>query len=111
VTVAIAGVLAGWAAYRRRREPRLGRIGAFLDRQWYIQDLYDRAIVTPAKRLAYALAGPVDLGLIDGMVNAVGRELATAGRAARRLQTGYARQYALGVLVGTILIVGYWMLR
>jgi NADH-quinone oxidoreductase subunit L len=111
VTVAIAGVLAGWAAYRRRREPRLGRLGDFLDRQWYIQDLYDRAIVTPAKRLAYALAGPVDLGLIDGMVNAVGRELATAGRAARRLQTGYARQYALGVLVGTILIVGYWMLR
>ncbi len=111
VGVAVAGMVAGWVLYRRRREPALGRIGAFLDHTWYIEELYERAVVVPGKRLAYWLAGPIDLGLIDRAVNGVGGALAAAGGAARRLQTGYARQYALGVLVGTILILGYWMLR
>ncbi|MGH2402946.1 MAG: NADH-quinone oxidoreductase subunit L, partial [bacterium] len=111
VGVAVAGIIAGWKLYRRRQEPNLGRIGIVLDHKWYIEDLYDRAIVIPSKRLAHWLAGPIDLGLIDRAVNEVGRALAVAGGAARRLQTGYARQYALGVLVGTILVIGYWMLR
>ncbi len=111
VAVAVAGIVTGWAIYRRRQEPALGALGTFLDRQWFIEDLYDRFIVAPGRRVARWLAGPVDLGLIDRAVNDAGRALATLGGAARRLQTGYARQYALGVLVGTILIIGYWMLR
>ncbi|MBI3998358.1 MAG: NADH-quinone oxidoreductase subunit L [Armatimonadetes bacterium] len=111
IAVALAGIVAGIAVHRGRRDPALGAIAAFLERRWYIDDLYDAVIVAPGRALARWLAGPVDLGIIDGAVNAVGRVLAAVGRAARRLQTGYARQYALGVLVGTLIIVGYWMLR
>ncbi|MGH2372951.1 MAG: NADH-quinone oxidoreductase subunit L [bacterium] len=111
VGVAIAGLVAGWGLYRRRQEPTLGAFGGVLDHKWYIEELYERAVVIPGKRLAYWLAGPIDLGVIDRAVNEVGRTLAATGRAAQRLQTGYARQYALGVLVGTVLILGYWMLR
>lgn len=64
----------------------------------------------PGHTLARWLAGAFDLGVIDGAVNAVGRGVAALGRAARRPQTGYARQYALGVLIGTVLILGYWLL-
>ncbi len=111
VTAAVAGVAVGWMAYRDRRDPSLGAVGTFFERGWLINDLYDRVIVVPAKALARWLAGPIDLGLIDGAVNGVGRVLAALGTAARRLQTGYARQYALALLIGTILVVGYWMLR
>ncbi|MGQ0548572.1 MAG: NADH-quinone oxidoreductase subunit L [Armatimonadota bacterium] len=111
VAVAVAGIIAGWALYRRRQEPALGRIGVFLDHKWYIEEFYQRAIIRPGTMLASWLAGPIDLGVIDRAVNGVGGGLAAAGGAVRRLQTGYARQYALGVLVGTILIIGYWMLR
>ncbi len=111
VGVAIGGIIAGWLFYRRRQEPALGVFGILLDHKWYIEEVYDRAIVIPGKRLAHWLAGPIDLGVIDRAVNGVGRALAATGRAATQLQTGYARQYALGVLVGTVLILGYWMLR
>jgi len=110
VAAGVAGILAGWWFYRGRREPVLGRVGAFLDRQWYIDDLYEAAFVRPGHVLARYLSGPVDLGIIDRAVNNVGATLGTLGNAARRLQTGYARQYALGVLIGTILIIVYWVL-
>ncbi len=111
VSVALAGIIAGWVLHRGRREPNLGAAGTFLDQRWYIDALYDRIIIGPGHALARWLAGPFDLGVIDGAVNAVGRMVAALGLLARRPQTGYARQYALGVLAGTVLILGYWLLR
>jgi NADH-quinone oxidoreductase subunit L len=110
IAVAVAGTLVGVALYRDRREPVLGTLGTFLERRWYIDDLYEAAFVRPGHALARFLAGPIDLGIIDRAVNNVGATLGTLGNAARRLQTGYARQYALGVLIGTILIIVYWVL-
>ncbi len=111
IAVALAGVLIGWTAYRDGRDPSLGVAGTFFERGWYINDLYEAVIVAPGKTLARWLAGPIDLGLIDAAVNGVGHVFGGFGEAARRLQTGYARQYALVLLIGTILIVGYWVLR
>jgi NADH-quinone oxidoreductase subunit L len=53
----------------------------------------------------------VDLGIIDGAVNGVARVTGTLGGWTRQLQTGYARQYALGVLIGTVIVLGLWILR
>ncbi len=111
VIAGVAGIVVGWRTYRARREPDFGRVRELLDRRWYIDDLYEAAIVRPGHALARTLAGPIDLGIIDRAVNNVGAALGTLGGAARRLQTGYARQYALGVLIGTILILGFWVLR
>jgi NADH-quinone oxidoreductase subunit L len=111
VAVAAAGLLTGSRAYRGRRDPALGSLGAVLEARWYVDVLYDRAVVRPGRALARFLAGPVDLGAIDAAVNAVGETVARLGGAARALQTGYARQYALAVLVGTLVLLGAWMLR
>jgi NADH-quinone oxidoreductase subunit L len=111
VLAALAGVGVGWVAHRGRRDPDLGRLGVFLEQRWYIDALYDAVIVRPGHALGRWLAGPVDLGVIDGVVNGLGRALAAAGDRARQLQTGYARQYALIALIGTVLLLGLWMLR
>ncbi|MGQ0572238.1 MAG: NADH-quinone oxidoreductase subunit L [Armatimonadota bacterium] len=111
VAVALAGLVIGWARHRGRRDPGLGRLGVFFEQRWYVDALYDRVIVMPGRALAHWLAGPVDLGIIDALVNGIGRTLAAVGRGTRRLQTGYARHYALGVLIGTVFILGYWILR
>jgi NADH-quinone oxidoreductase subunit L len=111
VIVAVAGVLGGWMMHRDRREPRLGAIGTFLEQRWHIDALYDRVIVRPARGLARWLAGFVDLGIIDAAVNGAGGAVAAFAKVIRRPQTGYARQYALAVLAGTVLILGYWLLR
>jgi len=67
--------------------------------------------VPAAKRVAVLLAGPVDLGVIDRAVNGIGALAAGGARGLRRLQTGYVRQYAAIILVGTILLMAYWATR
>jgi NADH-quinone oxidoreductase subunit L len=111
VLVALAGIALGWWIHRGRRDPSLGWLGTLFEQRWYVDALYDAVIVRPGHALGRWLAGPVDLGVIDGIVNGAGRALSAAGATVRRWQTGYARQYALGVLVGTVFLLGWWMLR
>lgn len=111
VATAVAGVALGWIVYRDRRDPSPGALGVVLEQRWYIDALYEAALLRPARALARWFAGPVDLGAIDAAVNGVGRALARGGAGVRRWQTGYARQYALGVLVGGVLILVFWMAR
>jgi NADH-quinone oxidoreductase subunit L len=111
VAAALGGIMLGWRLHRDRRDAGWGALGRFLEERWYVDALYDRAIVRPGHALARWCAGPVDIGVIDATVNGVGRDMLSLGRVARRLQTGYARQYALSVLVGTVLILVFWMLR
>ncbi len=111
VGIGLLGIAVGVFFYRGRREPALGAVGRFLQRQWYIEDLYSSLIVTPARTLAGLLAGVVELELIDGAVNGVGAFMGRTGAGLRRLQTGYVRNYAAVILVGTVLVLGYWLLR
>ncbi len=105
------GLLTGWTVYRERRDPNLRWLGRFFARHWYLLDLYDGALTPAARRVARFLAGPVDLGVIDRVVNATGGLVAGGGRALRRLQTGYVRQYAAVILVGTVLVLAFWLVR
>jgi NADH-quinone oxidoreductase subunit L len=111
VIVALAGVTIGWLGYRDRRDPDLGWVARFFRRHWFLLDLYDGVLTPAARRLAAALAGPVDLGVIDRTVNGVGALAAGSGRVLRRLQSGYVRQYAGIILIGTILLMVYWVAR
>ena len=111
VAVGVFGIITGLLLYRRRREVTLGALGAFLARQWYVEALYDAAVVTPAKRLARFAADVVETRGIDGAVNGIAGLVGQAGVAMRRVQTGYVRNYAAAILAGTILILSYWLLR
>jgi NADH-quinone oxidoreductase subunit L len=111
VAAAVGGIMLGWRLHQGRRDASWGAVGRFLEERWYIDALYDRVIVRPGHAIARWCAGAVDLGVIDALVNGAGRDMMSLGRVVRRLQTGYARQYALGVLAGTVVILVFWMLR
>ena len=53
----------------------------------------------------------VDNRVIDGAVNGVGTLTRAAGGAVRRFQTGYVRNYALGIAAGTVLILAFMLVR
>ncbi len=111
VVAGALGIVTGWLGYRDRRDPDLGWAAHLFARHWFLLDLYDGVLVPAARRLAAVLAGPVDLGLIDRAVNGVGALALAGARGLRRLQTGYVRQYAAAILVGTILLMAYWVTR
>ncbi len=109
--VALLGIAVGYFAYRGRRQINLGRVGTFLELEWYLEPLYDRVIAGNAKRVGRVLATTVELRVIDGAVNGIGLAAVRAGASLRRLQTGYVRNYAAAILAGTVLLIGWWLLR
>jgi NADH-quinone oxidoreductase subunit L len=78
---------------------------------WYVDWLYDRAIVRPLYALSVFLANAFDLGVIDGVVNGLGRAVAWWSASLRRLQTGYVVNYALTMLAGAVIFVAYFLSR
>jgi NADH:ubiquinone oxidoreductase subunit 5 (subunit L)/multisubunit Na+/H+ antiporter MnhA subunit len=55
--------------------------------------------------IAELLGRPVDLGIIDGIVNGVGRLAQSIAGSLRNLQTGYVRIYAISLLLGVVLVI------
>jgi NADH-quinone oxidoreductase subunit L len=62
------------------------------------------------QQLGHWLAAFFDPRIVDGAVNGVGWLTTTVGRYLTRLQTGSIRHYALGLLLGAVVIVGYFVL-
>jgi NADH-quinone oxidoreductase subunit L len=51
------------------------------------------------------LSRPVDLGIIDGLVNLVGRIAVWISGRLRRSQTGYVRTYAVTFMLGVVVVI------
>jgi NADH-quinone oxidoreductase subunit L len=117
VLVVVAGFVL--ALYRYKLTPvkpeRVGqpstRLRALLLNAYYVDALYDRTIVRPLYALSELLARRFDLGVIDGIVNGVGRAVTAAAAGLRRLQTGYIVNYTLTMLAGVVVIVVFLLIR
>ena len=80
--------------------------------KYYVDEIYDAAIVQPIKGLSErGLWKVVDAGIIDGAVNGAGAVVSGWSAILRRLQTGSIRAYALSILVGAVVILGYYVWR
>jgi len=80
----------------------------FLQRGWYIDTAIDALASHGGQRVAAVAGGPVEQGVIDGAVRGAGRLAALVGGVVRRTQTGYVRQYAVGIVLGTVALLA-WM--
>jgi NADH-quinone oxidoreductase subunit L len=108
--VAIAAALAAWRLWRRTAD-RPALEPAFLQRVWYWDNLYDAVIGRPSQALARASAVVVDGRLIDGAVNGVGRLVRSTGNGVRRVQTGFVRNYVVGIALGMAAILAFMLSR
>ncbi len=108
---AIIGVIVAAWLWRGAEVDKPALEPAFLQRVWYWDDFYDTVIGRPSERLATFCAWVVDASVIDGAVNGTAHLAKVTGTAARKLQTGYARNYALGIAVGMALIVAFMLSR
>lgn len=111
------------------------------ENKWYVDELYHAIIVTPYVRLSRFLADVIDwrfwhdwfhdgviagtynwvsrIGLndiadqrgIDAFANGLARFTQWSSALLRRVQNGFVRSYALSVLLGVVLILGYLILR
>jgi NADH-quinone oxidoreductase subunit L len=83
----------------------------FLQKAWYIDWAYDRFIARPSTEVAVETASVVEVQGIDGAVNGFAWVIRASGRQLRKVQTGYVRNYALGLTAGLVLILAYVLTR
>jgi len=108
--VAIVFVLIGLRLWSTRSD-RPVLEAAFLRGAWYINELYDAVFGRPSERLAAFCADVVDPKVIDGAVNGVAGAFKGTGVLLRRTQTGYVRNYVLGIVFGTVVVLGFMLTR
>jgi len=109
-TVAVVFVCIGVVLWTKRSE-RPGLEVAFLRRSWYINELYDTLFGRPSTRFAAFCADVIDPKVIDGAVNGIAGAFRGSGSLLRRTQTGYVRNYVLGITLGTVLVLGFMLTR
>jgi NADH-quinone oxidoreductase subunit L len=115
--VAVGGVVLAWIMYGRRpvRADVIGvarnPLHALLLNKYYVDELYDAVIVRPLFRLSGWCARVFDQAGIDGTVNGVARVVVAWAAGMRRLQTGFVMNYALGILIGAVAAVAYFLSR
>jgi NADH-quinone oxidoreductase subunit L len=90
----------------QRRRQRAGIPWRAARNRLYVDSVYEFLFTGVGKLAASALAYVVDARFIDGIVNNVGRGIVLLSAWVRRVQTGFVRSYALGVLAGGIVILG-----
>ncbi len=116
--VAIAGI--GIAAYFFLRNKaaaaaaaaRFGGLYRVLLNKYYVDEIYDAAIVQPIRIVSTeGLWRIIDVRVIDGAVNGVGRIVSGWSEILRRAQTGSVRAYAASLFLGVVAILGYYLWR
>jgi NADH-quinone oxidoreductase subunit L len=107
----VAGIGIAGAVYLRHRIPEDRVEPVVLRRAWYVDRAYAALIDGPGRLLSTWSAYVFDLKVVDGAVNGVGSLVRGAGDRLRRVQTGYVRNYALGVVVGAVLVLGWIVTR
>ena len=75
--------------------------------KYYVDELYDAAVVEPVKQGSDFLWLGVDDKVVDGAVNGSASLVAWLSAHLRKLETGFVQNYALAVLLGVVLITGY----
>jgi NADH-quinone oxidoreductase subunit L len=116
--VALAGIWLAAQLFLRRRELadalalRFPRIRTLLLRKYYVDEIYDQAIVQPLGLASEeGLWKTVDQRAIDGTVNGIGGLVAGTSDLVRRLQSGSVRAYAASLFAGVVLVLGYYLWR
>ncbi len=102
---AFIGLLAGLRAWRTSSNPALEP--AVLSHGWYLDEGLAATVSGPMTMAADGLAHGVDEGMFAGAGTGVARLIAGTGRQLRRVQTGYVRNYALGIGLGVAVILVY----
>jgi NADH-quinone oxidoreductase subunit L len=108
IVAALSGVALAVAVYLQKRikpiEPQLLADG------WHYDEAISAFVGGPG-RAGFEATATFDKTVIDGAVNGVAGAVSGGGRTLRLIQTGFVRSYALGVAIGVVGLLAYFLTR
>ena len=117
--VAASGILLARRLYmtragslrRRQLQSRAPWLVDAARNKFYVDEIYGRGVVLPAKAVATWAADVFDRRVVDGVVTGTGRLVARSSEALRGIQTGYVRNYAATFFIGVVVVVSVFLAR
>jgi NADH-quinone oxidoreductase subunit L len=108
---AAVGILVARSIYLKRTEPADRFEPEFLRRAWRFDQSLAAFFGGPGRAFASFTSRILDGRVIDGAVNGVATLVRQGGTRLRVTQSGYIRNYALGMAAGAVLLLGFFVLR
>lgn len=106
VLIAAFGIGIGWLVFKKRPLLQMPRI---LENKYYVDEIYDATIIKPVVVASReGLWKLFDVGVIDGFLHSLGDAVTEAGRLVRHLQGGFVRSYAAIILIGALVLIGFF---
>jgi NADH-quinone oxidoreductase subunit L len=116
--VGIAGIFLAYSRYVKKpvTVEHLARpqssFHKLLYNKYYVDELYQATVVNPVRNLSERVFWKfVDVRIVDGIVNGVAWIFNRVSLVLRLIQAGYVQGYALAIIVGIVVILGYYLLR
>jgi NADH-quinone oxidoreductase subunit L len=117
VAVALAGI--GLATVMYMKDPSLpGKFTAKFSslhravfNKWYVDEIYDTLFVNSTKKLGIFCWKGFDVKVVDGIVNGVGKLVGALSSVLRHTQSGLFTNYALTMVLGTVVMLAIFILK
>jgi len=113
VAVAICGIYIAYIFYLKSpRTPhrivaRFPKIYKLLYNKYYMDEVYNAAIVRPLVKGSQIVYDKFDLKVIDGTIDGTAAATGFAGKVLSLFQSGLVKDYALAILLGVVIFLGY----
>ena len=118
VIVALVGIYIAYQIYlvktgaADRMATSFSGIYNLLKHKWYVDEIYEALFVRPLLWLSENFFWKIfDVKIIDGAVNGVAKFFGGFASVLRRWQTGIVQNYAVTVVLGVIILLGYLLAR
>jgi NADH-quinone oxidoreductase subunit L len=79
--------------------------------KWYVDEIYDFLFVNPCKSFGNLLWKGFDVLIVDGVVNGTAKLVMAFSAGLKGLQSGYVHNYAMGMAVGVVAILAFYVFR
>jgi NADH-quinone oxidoreductase subunit L len=104
-TIAIIAIVIAYMRYRTYKAEQPSAVGRLLENKWYVDELYNNAIVKPLNGLGAFANSFIERSGIDALVNGVGKLVNYGGRQLRWLQSGQIGSYVLLMVVSMVVFI------
>jgi NADH-quinone oxidoreductase subunit L len=95
-------IIAAWFVFRNYQSKEATGLGKVLENKWYVDELYEAAIVKPIKKVGSFLNNVFEKSVVDGLVNGVGKAVNYSSRQLRLLQSGQVGSYVLLMVLSMV---------
>ncbi len=113
VVIALFGIMLAYIFYVKnpslpeRFAARFNTLYRTVYHKYFVDEFYDLVFVRGTLKAGAFLLKVADGWIIEGLVNGSAAAVQRLGGRLRRVETGYVQEYAFGIIVGAIVVVGY----